>query len=186
MLQADKSYSADIGRRFKLPTMNKLLIDAFGRVRGVVHAVVDTMGEEELSYRPSEAANSIAWLVWHLTRIQDDHIAEISGQEQVWTGAGWSEKFNLPLPDESTGFGHSAEEVVMVRASSDKLLGYYDAVHENTIEYIKSLKPKDFERIVDHSYEPPVTLAVRLVSILSDDLQHAGQAAYIKGLIKSA
>jgi hypothetical protein len=40
--------------------------------------------------------------------------------------------------------------------------------------------------VVDEAYDPPVTLGVRLVSVLSDDLQHVGQAAYARGLIRNA
>ena len=42
----------------------------------------------------------------------------------------------------------------------------------------------DLERVVDTSWDPPVTLGVRLISVISDDLQHAGQAAYAAGLLK--
>ena len=66
------------------------------------------------------------------------------------------------------------------------LAGYYDAVHTRTIDYLHTLTEADFARIVDMSWNPPVTLAVRLVSILSDDLQHAGQASYVRGLAKRA
>lgn len=44
----------------------------------------------------------------------------------------------------------------------------------------------DLERVVDTNWDPPVTLGVRLVSVLSDDLQHVGQAAYLRGLRQSA
>jgi uncharacterized damage-inducible protein DinB len=165
-------------------TTNDILIDAFGRIKHVVHDVVKDMGEEKLSERPGEDANSIAWLVWHLARVQDDHIAELKGSEQIWTSGGWYDTFSLPFPDTSTGYGHSSADVGMVRASADILTGYYDAVHDETIAYIKSLKPDDYERIVDEHYNPPVSLAVRLFSVIDDDLQHAGQAAYVKGLIR--
>ena len=39
------------------------------------------------------------------------------------------------------------------------------------------------DRVVDRTWDPPVTLGVRLVSILDDDTQHAGQAAYVRGLL---
>jgi hypothetical protein len=37
--------------------------------------------------------------------------------------------------------------------------------------------------VVDDSWDPPVTVSIRLVSILADDLQHAGQAAYARGVL---
>ena len=164
----------------------ELLIEAFGRIRGVVHSAIKDASIEVLTFRPGAEANTIAWLVWHLTRVQDDHIAELMGEEQVWTVDGWVSRFDLPLDPAATGYGQSAGDVASVRADTELLAGYYDAVHTRTVDYLQTLTHPDFDRVVDASWDPPVTLAVRLVSILSDDLQHAGQAAYVRGLAKSA
>ncbi|MEU9117227.1 DUF664 domain-containing protein [Streptomyces sp. NPDC048483] len=163
----------------------ELLTDAFWRIREVVDDVLSGLGTDELSARIDENANSIGWLVWHLTRIQDDHIADAAGTEQIWTAQGWYERFALPFADADTGFGHSPEDVAAVRDVSRQLLnGYHGAVHDNTVRYIKGLHVKDLERIVDEGWAPPVTLGVRLMSVIADDLQHAGQAAFIRGVLR--
>ncbi|SDQ85206.1 Protein of unknown function [Quadrisphaera sp. DSM 44207] len=159
-----------------------MLADAFGRVREAVHEAVEGLGREELAHRPGGGANSIAWLVWHLTRVQDDHVAEAAGREQVWTAQGWAQRFALPFDDAATGYGQSSTEVGAVRADAEALLGYHDAVHEQTVDVLRSTGEADLDRVVDDSYDPPVTLGVRLVSVVGDDLQHAGQAAYARGL----
>ena len=163
---------------------NELVTDAFDRVKGIVHKTVDGLSVKELTFRPSESANSIAWLVWHLTRIQDDHMAALASAKQVWV-EGWYQKFALPFKESETGYGHSSNDVAAVKSSSKLLIDYYDAVHESTIKYINGLKAEDYQKIVDKRWDPPVTLAARLISVISDDLQHAGQAAYIRGLIQS-
>ncbi|MEV7689845.1 DinB family protein [Streptomyces bungoensis] len=164
-----------------------ILIDGFGRIQEEVHAALDGLGPDGLHHRPAPGANSVAWLVWHLTRVQDDHVADAFGLDQVWLSQGWEKRFGLDLPRHDTGYGHSPAKVAKVRvASADLLTGYYDAVHEQTLGALRSLTAKDLERVVDERWDPPVTLAVRLVSVLSDDLQHAGQAAYLKGLVQSA
>jgi hypothetical protein len=170
-------------------TIAELLTDAFGRIREVVHRAVDGLTPGQLAYRPESEANSIAWLVWHLTRIQDDHIADVASTGQVWTstrdGTTWADRFGLPFAVTATGYGHGPEAVAAVQVKSgDLLTGYYDAVHEETIKYVRGLKDSDLDRIVDESWDPPVSLGVRLVSVISDDLQHAGQAAYLRGLIE--
>ena len=71
-----------------------------------------------------------------------------------------------------------------LRAAPDLLLGYFEAVHQRTLSYVRGLSDGDLTRVVDTSWDPPVTLAVRLVSVLSDDLQHAGQAAFLRGILK--
>jgi hypothetical protein len=166
-------------------TSAELLADAFGRVRQVVHRAVDGLGPEQLAVRVDPEANSIAWLVWHLTRIQDDHLADAFAAEQVWTAQGWVERFGLPFDPAATGYGHGADEVAAVRVASGELLvGYHDAVHQQTTRYVERLGDADLDRIVDRSWDPPVTLGVRLVSVIADDLQHAGQAAFIRGILQ--
>ncbi|MHB9864086.1 mycothiol transferase [Streptomyces sp. YIM S03343] len=166
--------------------VKEILIDGFGRVREEVHATVDGLAADALAARPTPGANSIAWLVWHLTRVQDDHIADAFGLDQVWLTQGWEKNFGLGLPARATGYGHTSAQVGKVRVDSGELLtGYYDAVHEQTLQALRDLTAKDLERVVDERWDPPVTLGVRLVSVLSDDLQHIGQAAYAKGLVQS-
>jgi uncharacterized damage-inducible protein DinB len=161
----------------------EVLVDAFGRVRGRVHAVVADLSPEQLTAR-IDGANSIAWLAWHLTRIQDDHVAGVAQREQVWTSTGWADRFGLPFDAGATGYGHTSDDVAAVRVDSgDLLIGYYDAVHEQTIRYVEGLRHADLDVVVDESWDPPVTLGVRLVSVVSDDLQHAGQAAFVRGIV---
>lgn len=165
----------------------ELLVDAFGRVRETVHEAVEGLTAQEVTWRLDEGSNSIAWLVWHLTRVQDDHVSEVAGAEQAWTAQKWVDRFGLPFPAEATGYGHRPSDVEAVRVDSSELLtGYYDAVYEQTVEYVQGLVDGDFDRIVDRAWDPPVTLGVRLVSVISDALQHAGQAAYVRGVLLRA
>jgi len=152
----------------------ELLVEAFGRIRGVVHSALKDASIEVLTFRADPEANTIAWLVWHLTRVQDDHIADLMA-------GGWVDRFKLPFEPSATGYSQSAADVAAVRPDPELLEGYYEAVHARTIDYLGTLTEPDFARIVDTSWDPPVTLAVRLVSILSDDLQHAGQASLLRG-----
>jgi uncharacterized damage-inducible protein DinB len=160
-----------------------VLVDAFGRIQEIVHDAVEGLSPEELAFRVDSGTNSIAWLVWHLTRVQDDHVADAAGFEQVWTSQDWVDRFGLPLDRLDTGYGHSADEVAAVRVSSAELLtDYHDAVHEQTLRFVQGLTDGDLSEIVDASWDPPVSLGVRLVSVIADDLQHAGQAAFVRGI----
>ena len=160
-----------------------VLADGFGRVHGVVHQVLEGIDAQQLTYRLDPRANTIAWLVWHLTRIQDDHVADAADLRQVWTAQGWYDRFGLPFGPEATGYGQDAYDVAAVWVDSgDLLLGYFDAVHAQTTGFVGGLTDEDLDRVVDTRWDPPVTLGVRLVSVVSDDLQHAGQAAFIRGV----
>lgn len=162
----------------------ELLGDGAERVHDVVHQVLDGIDARTLTERLDPRANTVAWLIWHLTRVQDNHVSDAAGQEQVWLRDGWVERFDLPLDRRDTGYGAGAEQVASVRASSELLIGYHDAVYKATRDWLRQLRPGDLDRVVDEQWDPPVTLGVRLVSVLSDDLQHAGQAALVRGVIE--
>jgi uncharacterized damage-inducible protein DinB len=167
-------------------TSAELLLDGFGRIREEVRSTLDGLTPEQLSTRIDGKSNSIAWLVWHLTRVQDDHVADAAEIDQVWTTLGWVERFGLSLGRKETGYGHGDAEVAAVTVKDGALLrDYHEAVYEQTIAYVRSLSEDDLARVVDKRWDPPVTLAVRLVSVISDDLQHIGQAAFVRGLLES-
>jgi Protein of unknown function (DUF664) len=162
-------------------TSAELLTDAFGRVREAVHHAVDGLPAAQLAVRLDHDANSIAWLCWHLTRVQDDHLAGAFGTGQVWPR--FTDRFGLPFGPEATGYGHSTEQVALVQVPGDLLTGYQDAVHAQTVTLVSGLTDADLPRVVDERWDPPVTLGVRLVSVISDCLQHAGQAAFVRGIL---
>ncbi|WP_406061071.1 DinB family protein [Streptomyces sp. NBC_01077] len=161
-----------------------LLVDSFGRVQEVVHEAVEGLTEDELAARIDPEANSIAWLVWHLTRIQDDHLAGAFDMDQLWDTDGWRDRFGLPFAKHATGYGQTSAQVARVRAPAELLLGYHDAVHARTLDLVRPVTNADLERVVDTAWNPPVTLGVRLVSVIADDLQHAGQAAFVRGAVE--
>lgn len=165
-------------------TVADLLTDAFGRIQHLVTSTVTGLDSEQLAFRPKPEANSIGWLIWHLTRVQDDHVADAAGTEQVWTGRGWHDRLGLPFDAADTGYGHGPQQVSALRISQPELLiGYHDAVYQRTAEFVAALTDAELSRVVDEAWDPPVTLGVRLVSVLGDDWQHVGQAAYLKGLL---
>ena len=163
-----------------------LLLDAFGRIRDEAAETVSGLGDEQLTFRVDPGANTIAWLVWHLTRIQDNHVAEAAGEPELWLEDGWADRFGLSLDPADTGYGHSVDDVAKVRASAELLTGYADAVGERTRRYLSSLDDEALDRVVDERWDPPVTLGVRLVSVIGDDMAHLGQAQYVRGLQQRA
>jgi len=161
-----------------------LLLDAFDRIGQLGHSVVDGLTADQLATRLEGRGNSICWLVWHLARIQDDHVADVAGTSQVWTEQGWHERFGVPFDRSDTGYGHSPEQVAAVRVEDgDLLTGYLDEVVQRSRAFVDRLSDADLDRVVDERWDPPVTLGVRLVSVIGDDLQHLGQAALVRGLV---
>jgi hypothetical protein len=161
-----------------------LLLDLYGRVPPVARHAVRGLDADQLVESPSPGTNHIAWLIWHLARVQDSHVAELLESDQLWTTGDWAGRFGLEPDPWNTGYGHSPSDVATVRPESPAaLLEYVDAVTGRTNEFLTGLTPADLDRVVDRNWDPPVTLGVRLVSIADDCLQHAGQAAYVRGLL---
>lgn len=164
-------------------TPAELLIDSFDRIRGGALGVLDGLTEDHLAHRITPEANSIAWLIWHATRVEDEHLADAAGLQQVWAARGFIEHFDLDLDEDDTGFGHTPAQVGRVRAPADLLARYVEATHAQTLAWVGGLTAEHLDRVVDTSWDPPVTLGVRLVSVVNDGTQHVGQAAYLKGLL---
>lgn len=165
--------------------LGQLLEDGFGRVVESVERTLDGLDDVQLTHRPTADANSIAWLVWHLTRVQDDHLADAFDVEQVYTTQGFAQQLGECFPHDpsDTGYGHDADQVAAVRAPAELLLEYLKAVHLQTVALVADVTDADLDRVVDERWDPPVTLGARLVSVLDDDLEHAGQAAYLRGIL---
>ncbi|GLZ58618.1 DUF664 domain-containing protein [Micromonospora sp. NBRC 107095] len=166
--------------------VSDLLTEAYDRLPDLVRAAVEGLSPEHLLHQPAPGANSIGWLVWHLTRVQDHHVAEVLDTDQIWVSGDWAGRFGLDADPDNTGYGHSPAQVATVRPeSAQALVDYYEAVAARTGDFLAGLAPADLDRVVDEAWDPPVTLGVRLVSVAEDDLQHVGQAAYLRGLIEA-
>ena len=164
--------------------INELLIEAYDRLPDLIRSAVDGLSPEQLHWAPAPGANSVGWLIWHLTRVQDHHLGEVLDREQVYLSSGWAARFGLKADPSDIGYGHTPAQVAGVRPeSAQSLVEYYDAVHARTRAYLSGLTGADLDRVVDERWSPPVTLGVRLVSVLNDDTQHVGQAAYVRGLL---
>jgi uncharacterized damage-inducible protein DinB len=160
-----------------------LLRDSFGRIAEDLPTTLEGLTHQQLLTRVGPEANTIAWLIWHLTRVQDDHVSDVAGTDQVWTAQDFAEDFALPFDPGATGWSQSTDEVGQIRASGAQLSAYFQATHAATLAFLDTLTGDDLDRIVDTRWDPPVSLGVRLVSVVNDDTQHLGQAAFIRGLL---
>jgi len=162
----------------------ELTADAIGRIRDLTHSLAHELDTDHLADQPGGTANSIGWLLWHITRVQDDHVADFMGVDQLWIQGGHASKLGFADDLHDSGYGHSPAEAAAVRITApDMLLAYHDAVAQRSLGYLATLDDADFDRVVDDSYTPPVTAGVRWMSIVSDSLQHLGQAGYARGLL---
>jgi hypothetical protein len=163
-----------------------VLLELYDRVPPLVHHAVDDLDQEALAWRPAPRANSIGWLTWHLARVQDHHVADLLDTEQLWVSGPWAPRFGREPDPGDTGYGHTPDDVAALRAPDGGVIAdYLHAVHDRTIVLLRGIQPGALDRIVDRRWDPPVTMGVRLISVADDCLQHAGQAAYVRGLYEA-
>ena len=165
----------------------QFIIDIFERTSQELEHTLDGLNVDELNQQPSPDSNSIGWLTWHLTRSHDRNISEVSGQEQLWISDEWYAKFNRQPNPAETGVGHSTQEAAAFRSpDSQVILEYHRAVVERIKDYIRN---RMSETELDRETHSPTlritaTVRARLLGIISEGLQHVGQAAYVRGLLK--
>lgn len=161
-----------------------VLTDIFDQVHDQLTSSLDGLSEGLLQARPEADTNPIGWLAWHLTRVQDDHLAALTEMPQAWIAQGWVERFDLPYAPSEHGFGHTSAQVSAFSATSADLIGYADDVRSLTRQVLTDLTREDLDRVIDDSWDPPVTVAARLVSVVNEVNQHVGQIDYALGLLK--
>ncbi len=161
-------------------TTSDVLRDAFGRVRELVEQQCADLDERTATYRVDPDANTPIWLLWHLARVQDDHVAGLAGTDQAWER--WRDLFAIPFEPGDIGYGHDSDQVAAVRSDPALVARYHGDVHRLTLAYLDRVDGAELARVVDEDWDPPVTAGVRLVSVLGDTLQHLGQAAFVAGV----
>jgi hypothetical protein len=162
-----------------------LVLDALGRVREMVRGALEDLSPEELLASPKP---HIAWLVWHLSRVQDANFSGLMERPQLWIADGWHARFNMPPDPRDYGSGHrQTREEVAAFTITDKslLLDYLDAVFARTKAYLSTVTNDDLNRILNEpQYQPLPTVGIRLASVINCNTRHAGQIEYLRGLIK--
>ena len=162
----------------------QVCIGVFERESQFLNKALDGINIQDLNWQPHQDCNSIGWLVWHLTRIKDVAVNEqIAGMEQLWIKNKWNEKFKRPAALEDRGFGHTSKDVALFKSPDVHiLLGYHQAILEETVGSLSKLSTGDLDRKLSNPAFP--TVGARLVALINDSLQHTGQVAYLRGLIK--
>jgi hypothetical protein len=163
---------------------HEMVSHGYGSVLRALEYTLEGLNEEDLNWQPKPDCNSIGWLAWHLTRWHDVMVSSFMGEEQLWIKDKWHEKFGRPANAEDNGFGHKPEDLAAFRSpDAETLLGYQRAVLERSQRYFPTLSEADLDREFGGTpIKPPPTFGMMLMITLSDGLQHAGQASYIRGM----
>ena len=163
-----------------------LLVSIYRRMTEETEKILDGLTVEDLRKRPSPGANPIGWLIWHATRSMDRTIGDAVTGQQLWVRDGWHARFGMPPDPMDTGYGHTDEQVDALKIPDVKtLLDYHRAVMNVLENHLGDLSEADLDREYPFSVEPGTKMPFsRRILANVHDIQHIGQAAYVRGLIK--
>ena len=163
---------------------NNVLSGGYENVLKTLERALDGLSEDDLNWQPNPECNSIGWLVWHLTRVQDGLISSSMGEEQLWIKDGWHAKFGRRADAQDVGAGHTPKDLARFKSpGASVLLDYHRAVMERSKRFFATLSKVDLDKeFKGPMSQPPRNIGTILIMTLSDNLQHAGQVAYIRGL----
>ena len=161
--------------------LNRFIVYQLEAQLRTIKQATEDLTDEQLYDQPEADANSIAWLMWHLSRWRDSLTAAITGEPQVWVSGGWAEQFGLA--EAGTGLGDTPEQVAAFRVERERLFGYVDAAHRAAIERVTHLTATRLEQPVEHPPGASRPAWQALAGMCGDSYQHAGQIAYLRGMI---
>ena len=154
--------------------------DTLRQVQLRLLATCQGLTQDQVLWRPTPYANNIGFILWHLTRGEDNVISNLSSPEPtLWVSQGWHEKFNQPVeaPDPGDRMGLQSLPI----PGLDVLLGYSEAVHEKSQSFFSALPGERLDQAPDPT-RPQRTVAAALRHLITHKNNHHGQIDYIRGL----
>ena len=163
--------------------MAEFYLETVGRADVTLKRAMEGLTDAELRQQVAgPQSNPIGWLVWHLTRTRDSIVANFSGTKTLWE-TEWAAKLGMDANPPQ----YKPEDVHTFDPKSvDLLMGFFGAVEKHTADIVGKLNDADLERMVQPMVQgrPPASVAARLGVILNDNIQHIGQVAYLRGMLR--
>ena len=160
--------------------LNRFLVDRLDASYLWIERLRDGITDEHFYHQPTAESNSIAWLVWHLSRWRDRTSAIVSGETQIWITEGWSKRFGMS--EERTGLGDTSDQVAGFRTERDLVLSYADAAHRTIVDRVLRLTAEQLEEPVEGLPGEPRSGWKVLAGVIGDSTEHVGQINYLRGM----
>ena len=142
---------------------------------------LEGLSQEEVNWAPAPHCNSIAFILWHVTRVEDVLIHPISQRiAGVYWTQGWQERLGIPATE--IGYQYTEEQLQAWSAPKfEDLQEYAQAVHERTLAFVETLTPEKLLEVPRPDY-PNQTIGVILAHLATEIAQHVGQISYLRGV----
>lgn len=162
--------------------VRRILRRAFDEYLDGLTKAVAGLSPDERRFRPGEDANHIDFLVWHLARNEDGTISACARAEELWTSAGWHERWALPADGDGCGWT-DAEVAAFPPIATDELAQYFDDVRRRTLTFLDGLTLDLLDEPMSE-HHPDVSVGQVLSHLVVEQSQHLGQVALIRGLLR--
>jgi hypothetical protein len=108
---------------------------------------------ELMRQRPHPRVNSIAWNMWHITRVEDAGLNRfVMDRSQVFDEDNWMERLNIPWRHHGTDMTFAEVDELNQRIDLSALQEYSRFVQLRTREIISALSPSDLDPIMEEDY----------------------------------
>jgi len=144
--------------------------------------VVGDLNEEQLAWRPSPTAHSIAYTLWHLARTEDNFQQDVNQRGTVWANGGYAAKWGYPERGVGAGWD-DARAAALRMPGKDQLLDYVRAVFAACDEAADKLDDALLNEVRPSTFlgKDEIVGEVLLGSITHGN-RCLGEMEYIKGL----
>ena len=116
-------------------------------------AILKGLSEDQARLQPGEGMNSIAWLIWHIARIEDVTMNFlVAGRPQVLDEESWLEQLHLDRRDVGTSMNDAEVADISAQIHIPALRAYRVAVGRRTREICRNLQPAEAEERVDTTH----------------------------------
>ena len=111
--------------------------------------LLDGLDESHFRAVPPGEEHSLAWILWHLSRIEDLTMnLLVAGRDQVFEAGGWLEKTRSPIRHTGNGTDEAVTHALSAAVDLPALRAYRHTVGHATREIVRSLTRADFSRRV--------------------------------------
>jgi hypothetical protein len=128
---------------------HELIHQELHRLHALLEKGTADLSPEEWHATPCETGNSIAFIMWHYVRTEDNIIRFLLQDRRptVWMEGGYAEK--LGLPPVAQGTGMSLEDAQSLRIGDfDTFRRYMEETWASTDEYLKNPNESVFDEII--------------------------------------
>ncbi len=163
------------------------VVSTLQRNWAMVDSAMEGLDQETINRIPAEQCNSIAWILWHMSRVVDTFVnTRFQSRPQLWIAGGWHQRFGMGDDPDDRGVGWTMEQVASWSPPDLSVqLGYHQAVREAAAGYLSSATEADLAEVKVIPPAPePRTVANALGQMVWDAVAHGGQIAYLRGFYR--